>query len=90
MLEIWMQHSEASRIAAVLRFAGRLLLRQQTTPNWDDAQTTMQIATALLPDAWALYSKTLNLFGRGMLDAPVLYGPRVTILPTLRSSKRVA
>ena len=70
MLEIWMQHSEASRIAAVLRFAGRLLLRQQTTPNWDDDQTTMQIATALLPDAWELYSKTLNLFGRGMLMRP--------------------
>jgi hypothetical protein len=68
MLRIWMQYRESSPMALVLRFAAFLLFRDQIEVDGESGATSRQLTAALFPDAWALYSKTLSLFGR-TLDA---------------------
>jgi hypothetical protein len=74
MLKIWMQHRERSPTAPVLVYAARLLFRVETELHWD-RQTLTQLARALFPDASALYSKVLNLFGRGLDDTHLVKSP---------------
>ncbi|HET9849419.1 MAG TPA: hypothetical protein VFR68_12800 [Candidatus Dormibacteraeota bacterium] len=70
MLRIWMKHRERSPMAAVLGFAAFLLFGNQIEGDGERGPTSRQLAGALFADAWALYSKTLNLFGQIESTAP--------------------
>lgn len=88
MLKLWLQHREGSPMAAVLSYAARLPSREPTEPHWDRSTTT-QLPRALFPDASALYSKVLNLFGRGLYDTLMVESPNARTSPT-RTSVRAA
>jgi hypothetical protein len=90
MLQIWMQRRERSPMFAVLQFAAGLLFRDQVEIDWDSSQTTAQIASALIKDAWALYCKTLNLFGRALDDARVPHSLNGINSTSPKSSMRAA
>jgi hypothetical protein len=89
MLKLWIQHRERPPMPAVLFHAARLLFRGQTEVHWE-SQTTEQLAKALFPDAWTLYSKTLDFFGRELDGVPASYGADSGMWPIPRSSKRAA
>ena len=57
MLSLWTQYRQNAPLMPVLNFAA-VLLSQQT-----GSQTVAPVARALLPDAWAIYSKTVSFFG---------------------------
>jgi hypothetical protein len=57
MLSLWTQYRQNAPLMPVLNFAAALL-SQQT-----GSQTAVHTARALLPDAWAIYSKTVSFFG---------------------------
>jgi hypothetical protein len=70
MLQTWTRHRERSPLAAVLSFAAALLFHEAEIEQNGD-QTLTYAGRALFSDAWAIYSKTLNLFGHA-LDQPAI------------------
>ena len=50
-------------VMPVLNFAAALLSRGDPQPQQTGNQTAVHTARALLPDAWAIYSKTVSFFG---------------------------
>jgi len=88
MLQIWTRHRERSPMLAVLYFAAGLLFRDEM--DFESGQITAQIARALLPEASALYSKTLNLFGRTLDDVRVAHRLKSTDSRLPRSPMRAA
>ena len=71
MLQTWTRHRERSPLAAVLSFAAALLFRDEAEIEQNGDQTLTNVGRALFSDAWAIYSKTLNLFGHA-LDQPAI------------------
>ena len=90
MLNLWTRQRGRSPMTTVLSAAAAWLFRDQVGVDWGSGRTSRQIARALFPDAWALYSKTLNLFGRSLAEARVLHSAEFTNEPTSRSSMRAA
>jgi hypothetical protein len=71
MLQTWTRHRERSPLAAVLSFAAAFLFRDEAEIEQNGDQTLTYVGRALFSDAWAIYSKTLNLFGHA-LDQPAI------------------
>ena len=71
MLQTWTRNRERSPLAAVLSFAAALLFPDEAEIEQDGDQTLTYAGRALFSDAWAIYSKTLNLFGHA-LDQPAI------------------
>jgi hypothetical protein len=71
MLQTWTRHRKRSPLAAVLSFAAALLFRDEAEIEQNGDQTLTYVGRALFSDAWAIYSKTLNLFGHA-LDQPAI------------------
>ena len=71
MLQTWTRHRDRSPLAAVLSFAAALLFHDEAEIEQNGDQTLTYVGRALFSDAWAIYSKTLNLFGHA-LDQPAI------------------
>ena len=71
MLQTWTRNRERSPLAAVLSFAAALLFPDEAEIEQNGDQTLTYAGRALFSDAWAIYSKTLNLFGHA-LDQPAI------------------
>ena len=63
MLSLWTQYRQNAPLMPVLNFAAVLLSRGDPQPQKTGTQTVAPMARALLPDAWAIYSKTVSFFG---------------------------
>jgi len=63
MLSLWTQYRQNAPLMPVLNFAAALLFRGDPQPQQTGKQTAAPMARALLPDAWAIYSKTVSFFG---------------------------
>ena len=63
MLSLWTQYRQNAPLMPVLNFAAALLSRGNPRPQQSGNQTVAPMARALLPDAWAIYSKTVSFFG---------------------------
>ena len=63
MLSLWTQYRQHAPLMPVLNFAAVLLSRGDPQPQQTGNQTVAPMAKALLPDAWAIYSKTVSFFG---------------------------
>jgi len=71
MLQTWTRHRERSPLAAVLSFAAALLFHDEAEIEQNGDQTLTYLGRALFSDAWAIYYKTLHLFGHA-LDQPAI------------------
>ena len=69
MLSLWSQYRQNAPLMPVLNFAAVLLSRGDPQPQQTGNQTVAPMARALLPDAWAIYSKTVSFFGY-VVDEP--------------------
>jgi hypothetical protein len=63
MLNLWTQYRENNPLPPVLNFAAALLSHGDHQLDQSHDQKLARIATTLLPDAWAIYSKTVSFFG---------------------------
>jgi hypothetical protein len=63
MLSVWTQNRQNAPLMPVLNFAAGLLSRIDPELHQTGHQTIARTARALLPDAWAIYSKTVSFFG---------------------------
>jgi len=63
MLSLWTRYRQNAPLMPVLNFAAALLSHGDPQPQQTGNQTVARIARALLPDAWAIYSKTVSFFG---------------------------
>ena len=63
MLRLWTQNRQNAPLMPVLNFAAALLARGDPQLHQAGHQAVARIARALLPDAWAIYSKTVSFFG---------------------------
>jgi hypothetical protein len=61
MLSLWTRCRQNAPLMPVLNFAAALLCRGE--PHETRPQTIAQMARALMPDAWTIYSKTVSFFG---------------------------
>jgi hypothetical protein len=67
MLSLWTRCRQNAPLMPVLNFAAALLCRGE--PHETRPHTIAQMARALMPDAWTIYSKTVSFFGY-TVDAP--------------------
>ena len=86
MLNLWTQNRQNAPLMPVLNFAAGLLSHGDPQLHRTGHQTIARIARALLPDAWAIYSKTVSFFGYAV-DEPRI--PHV-LDPSGRSPGQVA
>src|SRR5437588_3359361 len=63
MLSLWTQCRQNAPLMPVLNFAAALLSSGDPQLRQTGNQTAARMARALLPDAWAVYSKTVSFFG---------------------------
>lgn len=63
MLSLWTQNRQNAPLMPVLNFAAGLLSRGDPQLHRSGHQTVARTARALVPDAWAVYSKTVSFFG---------------------------
>jgi hypothetical protein len=63
MLRLWTQNRQNAPLMPVLNFAAALLARGDPQFHQAGHQAVARMARALLPDAWAIYSKTVSFFG---------------------------
>jgi len=63
MLSLWSQYRQNAPLMPVLNFAAALLSCGDPQPQQTGNHTVAPMARALLPDAWAIYSKTVSFFG---------------------------
>jgi hypothetical protein len=63
MLSLWTRYRQNAPLMPVLNFAAALLSRGDPQLHQIGHQTVARMARALLPDAWAIYSKTVSFFG---------------------------
>ena len=63
MLSLWTQYRQNAPLMPVLNSAAALLSRGDPQPQQTGNHTVAPVARALLPDAWAIYSKTVSFFG---------------------------
>jgi len=61
MLSLWTRCRQNAPLMPVLNFAAALLCRGE--PHETRPHTIAQMARALMPDAWTIYSKTVSFFG---------------------------
>ena len=61
MLSLWTRCRQNAPLMPVLNFAAALLCRGE--PHETRPHTIAQMARALMPDAWTIYSKTVSYFG---------------------------
>jgi hypothetical protein len=69
MLSLWTQYRQNAPLMPVLNFAAALLSRGDPQLQQTGDQTLLRMPKALLPDAWAIYSKTVSFFGY-VVDEP--------------------
>ena len=69
MLSLWTQNRQNAPMLPVLNFAAAMLCRGEPQLNENRHRTIARTAKALLPDAWAIYAKTVSFFGY-TVDAP--------------------
>ena len=69
MLSLWTQNRQNAPMMPVLNFAAALLAQGDLRPHQTEPQTVARMARALVPDAWAIYAKTVSFFGY-TVDAP--------------------
>jgi hypothetical protein len=69
MLSLWTQYRQNAPLMPVLNFAAALLSRGDPQLQQTGNQTLARMPKALLPDAWAIYSKTVSFFGY-VVDEP--------------------
>ena len=63
MLSLWTRCRQNAPLMPVLNFAAAMLCRGEPQLNENRHRTIARTAKALLPDAWAIYSKTVSFFG---------------------------
>src|SRR5436190_19626921 len=63
MLSLWTRCRQNAPLMPVLNFAAALLCRDEPQLHETRHQLCARMARALLPDAWAIYSKTVSFFG---------------------------
>jgi len=63
MLSLWTQCRQNAPLMPVLNFAAAFLSRGDPQQHQTGDQIVALRARALLPDAWAIYSKTVSFFG---------------------------
>jgi hypothetical protein len=63
MLSLWTRYRQNAPLMPVLNFAAALLCRDGPQSDQTGHHTIARMARALLPDAWAIYSKTVSFFG---------------------------
>jgi len=63
MLSLWTRCRQNAPLMPVLNFAAAALCRGEPQLHETRHQTIARMARALLPDAWAIYSKTVSFFG---------------------------
>src|SRR5215469_4299427 len=63
MLNLWTEFRENTPLTPVLNFAAALLEHGDYQLHQSQDQKLTRLATTLLPDAWAVYSKTVSFFG---------------------------
>jgi hypothetical protein len=84
MLSLWTQYRQNAPLMPILNFAAALLSCGDPQLHQAGHQTVSRIARALLPDAWAIYSKTVSFFGYTVDE------PRIPhVLEAYRRSPRV-
>jgi hypothetical protein len=69
MLSLWTRYRQNAPLMPVLNSAAALLSHGDPQPQQTENHTVARIARALLPDAWAIYSKTVSFFGHAV-DEP--------------------
>ena len=62
-LSLWTQYRQNAPLMPVLNFAATFLSAGDSELRQTGNQTVARLAIALLPDAWAIYSKTASFFG---------------------------
>jgi len=63
MLSLWTQYRQNAPLMPVINFGAALLSRGDPQLPQTGNQSAERMARALLPDAWAIYSKTVSFFG---------------------------
>jgi len=63
MLSLWTQYRQNAPLMPVLNLAAAFLSRGDSQLHQSADQTVARLARALVPDAWAIYSKTVSFFG---------------------------
>ena len=71
MLSLWTRCRQNAPLMPVLNFAAALLCRGE--PHETRPHTIAQMARALMPDAWTIYSKTVSYFGYTVDEPRVPY-----------------
>jgi len=66
MLSLWTQYRQNAPLMPVLNFAATFLSAGDSELRQTGNQTVARLAIALLPDAWAIYSKTASFFGNAV------------------------
>jgi hypothetical protein len=75
MLSLWTQYRQNAPLMPVLNFAAALLSRDDRQLQQTGNQTVARMARALLPDAWAIYSKTVSFFGYAVDEPRIARDP---------------
>ena len=75
MLSLWTQYRQNAPLMPVLNFAAALLSRDDRQLEQTGNQTVARMARALLPDAWAIYSKTVSFFGYAVDEPRIARDP---------------
>jgi len=63
MLSLWTQYRQNAPLMPVINFGAALLSRGDPQLPQTGNQPAARMARALLPDEWAIYSKTVSFFG---------------------------
>jgi hypothetical protein len=73
MLNLWTQNRQNAPLMPVLNFAAGFLSHGDAQLHRTEHQTIARTARALLPDAWAIYSKTVSFFGYAVDEPRIPY-----------------
>jgi len=75
MLSLWRQNRQNAPLMPVLNVAAALLTRGDPQLHQAGHQAIARMARALLPDAWAIYSKTVSFFGYTVDEPRIPHAP---------------
>ena len=75
MQSLWTQNRQNAPMMPVLNFAAALLSRGDPQLRQSGHLTVARMARALLPDAWAIYSKTVSFFGYAVDEPRIPHVP---------------
>jgi hypothetical protein len=89
MLNLWTQYRANTPLPPVLNFAAALLSHGDHQLHQSQDQKLTRLAAALLPDAWAIYSKTVSFFGYTVDEPAMSYALEVTPNQLSRKSEGI-